>query len=217
MCVHAYLSFQLIEYTPVKITLNVYDYIAPPKGGLPWCKKIRTGYFSLTRRYKSLRLDIDARGKRSWKASVMPAEILVVEDNADAREILLLILKDQGFKVIAAEDGQAALEVIKSQRPDLIITDIEMPNLDGVGLIKELRKQPAMADVPILIMTAYQGRIVSDAIKAGADAVTNKPVGLETIITLVKQMLVLFILACLDHHSLDTARRFVIEISNQLV
>jgi two-component system, chemotaxis family, chemotaxis protein CheY len=119
----------------------------------------------------------------------MPASVLVVEDDADSREMLIVVLGEQGFKVTGAEDGRAALDLIESTRPDLIITDIQMPNLDGVGLIKELRKQPEMRDVPILIFSACRDKMFSDAMLAGANAAASKPLRLDSFIRLVKSLL----------------------------
>ena len=129
----------------------------------------------------------------------MPASVLVVEDDADAREMLLLVLADQGFIVTGAEDGRAALKLTESMRPGLIITDLQMPNLNGIGLIKALRKRPEMKDVPILIFSACPDGPLSDAMRAGANAAASKPLRLDSFIKLIKSLLpmVAFILLAL--------------------
>ena len=71
----------------------------------------------------------------------MKKQILVVDDNLDSREMLSFILIGEGFSVLAAEDGLQALELVKDAQPDLIITDINMPNLDGIELTKQLRRK----------------------------------------------------------------------------
>ncbi|MFP5262322.1 MAG: response regulator [Blastocatellia bacterium] len=119
----------------------------------------------------------------------MPASVLVVEDDAGSREMLLTVLGGQGLKVTGAEDGRAALELLASMRPDLIITDIQMPNLDGVGLIKALRARPEMRDVPILIFSACGGEMLSDAMQAGADAAAPKPLRLDSLVRLIESLL----------------------------
>lgn len=129
----------------------------------------------------------------------MPASVLVVEDNADAREMLLLVLAEKGFTVTGAEDGRTALELTESMRPDLIITDIQMPNLDGVGLIKELRKRPEMRDVPILIFSACPNDALSDAMRAGADAAAPKPLQLDPFVRLIKSLLAAVAFILLGH------------------
>ena len=129
----------------------------------------------------------------------MPASILVVEDNAVAREMLLLLLAEQGFIVTGAEDGSAALKLIESGRPDLIITDIQMPNLDGIGLIKELRKRPEMSDVPILIFSACTGEALSGAMRAGANAAAPKPMQLDPLVRLITSLLTAVAFILLGH------------------
>jgi CheY-like chemotaxis protein len=121
---------------------------------------------------------------------IMPGLILVVEDNADARFMLKFILEAQGFVVTCAEDGQVALEMIKTHRPDLIITDIQMPNLDGIELIKALRSQNETRDTPVLIMSAQQNEVLADALKAGGNAAAFKPVQIESLIKLIQQLLI---------------------------
>lgn len=119
----------------------------------------------------------------------MPRLILVVDDNADARFMLKFVLEAQGFAIICAEDGQAALDLIKSHRPDLVITDIQMPNLDGIELIKALRIQNETRDTPVMIMSAQHDDILADALKAGGNAAAFKPVQMEAFIKLVNQLL----------------------------
>lgn len=119
----------------------------------------------------------------------MPASLLVVEDDADSREMLLMVLEEQGFKVTGAEDGRAALELIESTRPDLIITDIQMPNLDGVEMIKALRERPEIKGVPILIFSACPDEALSDAMQAGASAASPKPLQVDFLVRLVKSLL----------------------------
>jgi CheY-like chemotaxis protein len=140
----------------------------------------------LTSAHKTLTLTEDASGNRASGVLIVPASILVVEDDADSREMLLVVLKEQGFNVTGAEDGRAALVLIESMRPDLIITDIQMPNLDGIGLIKALRLRPELVDVPILILSACRDEILSDAMRAGANAASPKPLRLVSLVGLVK-------------------------------
>ena len=79
--------------------------------------------------------------------------ILTVDDSRTMREMLLLALQDAGFQVLQAEDGIIGLEVLKGQRPDVIITDINMPRLDGFGFIEHVRRNTAHRAVPILVLT----------------------------------------------------------------
>ena len=119
----------------------------------------------------------------------MPARIIVAEDNPDAREMLCILLRDQGFEVIGVEDGQEAIEAVKAGRPDLIITDIQMPHLDGIELIKALRAEPGVSDIPVLVITANQSGTISEAMDAGANAAAHKPLELTHLIGLIKTLI----------------------------
>lgn len=119
----------------------------------------------------------------------MQKTILVTEDDPDAREVLSVILAAEGLAVITAEDGQQALRLIERTPPDLIITDIQMPNLDGIELIKRLRAHPQLHRVPIVVLSAVSGGIADDAIKAGANQTTPKPMQLDALLGLIRQIL----------------------------
>ena len=84
----------------------------------------------------------------------MQYKILVVDGNSDTREFLHLYLTQEGFSVSTAADGGQGLYRAKAEGPDLIITDLTMPNLIGTQLIKELRALPEFARTPILTFTA---------------------------------------------------------------
>ncbi|MFP5262514.1 MAG: restriction endonuclease [Blastocatellia bacterium] len=105
-----------------------------------------------------------------------PSEtILVVEDNRDSRNILTKLLQMSGYEAISAVDGVDALEYISRQKPDLVITDINMPRMDGIELIKRLRRDRKTADIPVLAVTAFGSIVAREAIEAGADASAEKP------------------------------------------
>jgi two-component system response regulator MprA len=103
--------------------------------------------------------------------------ILVVEDTASVRRLLVDVLGFDEFDVTAAPDGLAALAAYPAVRPDLVLTDVEMPGLDGLGLTRELRGRGDT--VPVVVVT---GRDDPDtrraAAAAGADAFLAKPFGL---------------------------------------
>jgi DNA-binding response OmpR family regulator len=116
-------------------------------------------------------------------------KILVVEDTDDTREILHLYLTREGFDVIIAADGSEGLERALAHHPDLIVTDITMPNLDGVQMIKQLRNEPLFALVPIIAMTAYGKGFCEDALEAGATDTIQKPFEFGPFIAQVKSLL----------------------------
>ena len=119
----------------------------------------------------------------------MSRTLLVVEDNPDLRDLLVAFLGLHGFVVLTAADGEAALLVIRERLPDLIITDIEMPRLDGIGLIRELRRHPDTRDLPILVLTAYLAKGLTEAMAAGATQAAYKPVQLDALIRMIEQLL----------------------------
>ncbi len=79
--------------------------------------------------------------------------ILAVDDSASIRSLVDYVLGQAGFDVVLAEDGQEALDYAQEHSVDLVLTDINMPNLDGIGLIKGLRSLPAYKFVPMLVLT----------------------------------------------------------------
>lgn len=116
-------------------------------------------------------------------------KILVVDDNSDLRDVLSCLLVTCGFQVITAEDGFHGLTVAEAECPDLIITDIGMPRLDGIEMIIRLRKKSEFSDVPILVISAYGDDATREALDAGANEAMPKPVNLNSLIDQVNQLL----------------------------
>ena len=119
----------------------------------------------------------------------MPEKILVVDDSADTREMMAKLLELEAFDVVTAEDGRIGLRVADQELPDLIITDINMPNMSGIEMIKELRKQPWSKRVPIMAITAYGNGVAKDALAAGADRAATKPIQFNAVIVEIKELL----------------------------
>src|SRR6185369_17573812 len=80
----------------------------------------------------------------------MPKKILVIDDNLDSRELIHLHLTTEGYTVVTASNGQEGLYLAGIERPDMIVTDINMPEVDGLELIRQLRAQPDFQKLPIL-------------------------------------------------------------------
>jgi len=119
----------------------------------------------------------------------VPKKILVVEDNLDMRELVHLYLTREGFLVVTASDGREGLYLATAEQPDLIITDINMPGLDGLEMVKQLRLQPAFKDLPILVFTAFGIVERDNAIRAGATRAADKPMDFESLIDEVNELL----------------------------
>ncbi len=109
--------------------------------------------------------------------------ILVVDDMATMRRIIKGLLEQLGFKNIdEAEDGKVALQKLKSQKYDFVITDWNMPNMTGLELVQEIRKDPELKSMPVLMVTAEAKKEnVLLAIKAGVNNYIVKPFTAEVL------------------------------------
>jgi two-component system, chemotaxis family, chemotaxis protein CheY len=104
-------------------------------------------------------------------------KVLVVDDFATMRKIVRNILKQIGFEdIIEAEDGSAALRMIKNESIGLVVTDWNMPNMNGLSLLQEIRQNPDTAKLPVLMVTAEGLKDnVMEAVKAGVNNYVVKP------------------------------------------
>lgn len=100
--------------------------------------------------------------------------ILIVEDESRTVDMLRLILAKAGYQVIAAADGQEGIEKARAENPDLIISDVLMPIMDGFLFLKEIKKDPATARIPVIILTA-RGQMEDAFLAFGADDFLEKP------------------------------------------
>ncbi len=106
----------------------------------------------------------------------MSKTILTVDDSRTMRDMLLLALSDAGYRVVQAQDGVHGLEVLKDEVPDVIVTDINMPRLDGFGFIEGVRRDTKHRAVPILVLTTESDTEKKDrARRAGATGWIVKP------------------------------------------
>ena len=119
----------------------------------------------------------------------MQTKILVVDDSDDTREMMAKLLELESFTVVTAEDGSAGLNLANAEQPDLIITDINMPNMNGIEMIKRLRQLPRFGGVPIMAITAYGNGVAREALEAGADRAATKPVQFNTLIVEIRELL----------------------------
>jgi signal transduction histidine kinase/DNA-binding response OmpR family regulator len=102
--------------------------------------------------------------------------VLLADDNADMRAYVARLLAAQGYAVNAAADGEEALAIARETRPDLVLADVMMPRLDGFGLLRALRADPATAAVPIVLLSARAGEEAKvEGLEAGADDYLVKP------------------------------------------
>jgi two-component system phosphate regulon response regulator PhoB len=120
----------------------------------------------------------------------MSPKILVVEDEPDVVELIVFNLRSAGFEVLSAADGAEALRKAQTQVPDLILLDLMLPELDGLEVCKILRRNPATAGIPILMLTAKAAEIDRVlGLELGADDYVTKPFSPRELVLRVKALL----------------------------
>jgi two-component system cell cycle response regulator DivK len=118
------------------------------------------------------------------------ATVLYIEDNADNRLLVRRILEAYGFGFLGARDAQQALEVLDSQTPDLILMDINMPDIDGYVLTSQLKSLPHMSGVPIIAMTANVMKGDRErSLAAGCDGYIQKPIDVDILPTQLRRFI----------------------------
>jgi CheY-like chemotaxis protein len=130
-----------------------------------------------------------AAGRNLEEAHTVPEKILIVDDSADTREMMAKLLELETFTVLTAEDGKIGLNVATLQQPNLIITDINMPNMNGIEMIRQLRSKPGLERVPIMAITAYGNGVAKEALEAGADRAATKPIQFSALIAEIRELL----------------------------
>ena len=116
--------------------------------------------------------------------------ILYVEDNADNRTLVRRILLSQDYSLLEAVNASDALNILKNERPDLILMDINMPDMDGYTLTAKIRSMPGFERVPILALTANVMRGDKEkTLEAGCDGYIQKPLDIDQLIREVERFL----------------------------
>lgn len=116
-----------------------------------------------------------------------PRRILVVDDEPQITRVLRTSLSSQGYDIRVANDGETALEIMKDWTPDLVVTDLSMPNMDGLELCRRLR---ITSQVPIIVLSVRgEERTKVQALDAGADDYVTKPFGIEELLARVRASL----------------------------
>jgi DNA-binding response OmpR family regulator len=131
------------------------------------------------------------QSKPQSNQGVKVKKVLVVEDHHDTSFLLCRLLQTEGYDVEHAIDGMVGLSAASSAPPDLIVTDIQMPRMDGIEMIKRIRGSEFISGTPIIVMSAYGKRIIDDALDAGADGFVEKPIDLQTFLETVRSKLAL--------------------------
>lgn len=120
----------------------------------------------------------------------MAKVIMTADDSASVRQMVSFTLKQGGYDVVEAVDGKDALEKLATRKVDMLITDLNMPNLDGIGLIKGVRAQAACRFIPIIMLTTEsQDSRKQEGKAAGATGWIVKPFKPEQLMAVVKKVL----------------------------
>ncbi|MEU8217162.1 SpoIIE family protein phosphatase [Micromonospora taraxaci] len=146
----------------------------------------------------------EVAGRSGWETTtdVRPgsARILVADDNADMREYLSRLLRAAGYRVEAVNDGHLALQAARANHPDLVVSDVMMPGLDGLQLVAALRAEPRTAGTPVLLLSARAGQEASiEGLEAGADDYLVKPFSAAELLARVRTNVTLARLR--NHHA----------------
>ena len=121
---------------------------------------------------------------------VSPVNVLVVDDNEDIREIIAIILSRSGVQCQLAKNGVEAIQRVKQCRFNAVVTDIEMPEMDGIALTKQLSQD--FSDLPVMVMTGGSDKSLRErAILAGAKEFVSKPFNVPDLITKLQRILLI--------------------------
>ena len=112
----------------------------------------------------------------------MSATILYIEDNFDNRMFVRRVLEAEGYRVVEAEDGAQGIEWLESDTPDLVLMDINLPEIDGYEVTKRFKQLPSMARVPVIAMTANVMKGDRErTLAAGCDGYIPKPIDIDAL------------------------------------
>lgn len=117
-------------------------------------------------------------------------QILIVEDDPDIQELLRFNLEKAGFATLKAEDGETALTLARKHHPDLLILDLLLPGMDGLEVCRRIRRDPTVAEIPIIMLTAKgeeMDRVVG--LELGADDYVVKPFSIRELILRINKLL----------------------------
>lgn len=118
------------------------------------------------------------------------SRLLLVEDNKANRRMVKRKLNGEGFDVVEAGNGEAALERARSEKPDLVLMDLSLPRMDGWEATRKLKSEEGTADIPVVALTAHAMDGDRDsALQAGCDEYLSKPIDFDRLFTVVDNIL----------------------------
>jgi CheY-like chemotaxis protein len=122
------------------------------------------------------------------RQTTLPNKILIVEDHPDTQQGLKQLLQLSGFHVLTANNGQQGLMKASAHLPDLIVTDVMMPVMDGIEMVRQLRSSTAFRHTPIIVVSAYITK-AAEALQVGANDVLPKPLNPDLLIQRIETLL----------------------------
>lgn len=122
----------------------------------------------------------------SYKINIQSAKVLVIDDEPEITDIVETFLTESGYTVEVENNAVEALQKARKFKPDVILLDIMMPDVDGYGVCQELKKDPAMAHVPVIFLTGKdRNDDMGRSFKAGGDMFIKKPFSCERLLEIV--------------------------------
>ncbi len=116
--------------------------------------------------------------------------ILIVDDDTDLVKLLVIVLKRINAVCTAANDGRSGLDAIKAQQPDLVVLDLMLPDLDGFEILRQVRAQPDLHRLPVMILSAKSDPItIRQGLESGADAYMTKPYNTRVLLEKIAALL----------------------------
>ena len=120
----------------------------------------------------------------------MKGKILVIEDNEQNLYLVRYILEQKNYEVFAAQDGKSGIEMAASLKPAIILLDIQLPGMDGYAVARNLRKNPDLAETPIVAVTSYAMQGDREKVmEAGCNGYIEKPIDPDTFVAKIEQHL----------------------------
>jgi DNA-binding response OmpR family regulator len=127
--------------------------------------------------------------KPSGRGGIMPKKIFIIDDDLGLQTVLGLTLKDAGYEVASAADGQEGIEQLSEVRPDLVLSDVMMPYVDGVQVFEALKERLRDDGIPIVIMTALSRKPWFADLEAEGAVILQKPFEIDRLLAIIGMLL----------------------------
>src|SRR5215204_4921738 len=108
----------------------------------------------------------------------IPKTVLIIEDEEDAAELFAEMMRVSGFRVLKTSKSTPALSMMAAEKPDVVLLDIMMPEISGLDILRQMRRDPVLANIPVIVVTAKSMPTdIKNSMEAGASTYLTKPVG----------------------------------------